>query len=203
MLTTSTMEPSDPADALLSRAQGGDIAAFEALVGLHQDQVFALAYRMTRSEADAAEIAQEAFLAAYRNLTEFRGEAAFGSWLHRITANQALMRLRHKKVVGQVEESMESPTFNERGTLVDAVADFARNAEGQALDAELARAIAQATDALPEEYRRVFLLKDVDGLSYEDIAQLLQESVPAIKSRLHRARLSLRAAIDGYYAEKE
>jgi RNA polymerase sigma-70 factor (ECF subfamily) len=197
------MEAQDTADALLSRAQAGDVAAFEALVALHRDQVFALGWRMTRSEADAAEIAQDTFLAAFRNLAEFRGEAAFGSWLHRITANQALMRLRHKKVVGQVEESMESPTFNARGSLVDTVADFARDAEGQALDAELSQAITQATDGLPEEYRRVFLLKDVDGLSYEEIAQLLQESVPAVKSRLHRARLSLRAAIDGYYAEKE
>jgi RNA polymerase sigma-70 factor (ECF subfamily) len=197
------MESKDTADALLTRAQAGDVAAFEALVGLHRDQVFALAYRMTRSEADAAEIAQDTFLAAFRNLAEFRAEAAFGSWLHRITANQALMRLRHKKVVGQVEESMESPTFNDRGSLVDTVADFARDAEGQALDAELSQAITQATDGLPEEYRRVFLLKDVDGLSYEEISQLLQESVPAIKSRLHRARLSLRAAIDGYYAERE
>ncbi len=188
-------------DTLLLRAQKGDMGAFEQLVTRHQNRVFAMAARMLRSDDDAAEVVQEAFLAAYRHLPEFRGESAFGSWVYRITANFALMRLRKRKVTAVVEEP-EEPQFNERGSLVDQVADWTPDAETQTLDAELRGAIDTATAALPEDYRQVFLLRDLEGMSYEEIAAVTQESVPAIKSRLHRARLALRAAIDRFYAER-
>lgn len=187
---------------LLLRAQAGEMSAFEELVNRHQQRVFAMTARMLRSDDDAAEVVQEAFLAAYRKLPEFRGEAAFGSWVYRIAANYALMRLRHRKVTAQVEEPEGTPTFNERGSLIDDVADWSRDAEGQTLDAELRKAIDDASSRLPEEYRQVFLLRDVEGLSYEEIAQATGASVPAIKSRLHRARLALRAAIDRFYADR-
>src|SRR5215468_164527 len=156
---------------LLTRAQAGDMSAFESLVERHEEKVYGLALRMTRSEADAAEIAQDTFLSAYQHLAEFRGEAAFGSWVHRIAANNALMRLRRQKVVDKI------------------------------LEDELGRAIQVATDALPEGYREVFLLKDVEGLSYEEISEMVGISIPAVKSRLHRARLALREAIDAFYKE--
>lgn len=186
---------------LLEQAQAGDVAAFEALVERHKDRVYGLAYRMTRSEADAAEIAQDTFLSAYQHLPEFRGEAAFGSWVHRIAANNALMRLRHRRVVDAATDELKSgPEFNERGSYVDyPQSDWSRRADEKALDAELGQAIKQATDRLPEAYREVFLLKDVEGLSYEEIAEITKDSVPAIKSRLHRARLALREAIDAFY----
>ncbi|NOJ92147.1 sigma-70 family RNA polymerase sigma factor [Corallococcus coralloides] len=185
---------------LLTRAQDGDVSAFEALVGLHQDRVYGLALRMTRSEADAAEITQDTFLSAYQHLKDFRGEAAFGSWVHRIAANHALMRLRHRRVAQAAEAELQAPEFTERGTLADyPVSDWSRDAEEKALDAELGQAIQQAADRLPEGYREVFLLKDVDGLSYEQIAEVTGASIPAIKSRLHRARLALREAIDLFY----
>lgn len=188
---------------LLTRAQEGDISAFEALVDRHKDKVFALALRMTRSEADAAEITQETFLSAYQHLKTFRGDAAFGSWVHRIAANHALMRLRHRRVVDAAHEELKQPEFNERGSFVEyPTNDWSRRADEKALDAELGQAIRQAADRLPEEYRRVFLLKDVDGLSYEEISEVTGDSVPAIKSRLHRARLALREAIDAFYQEK-
>lgn len=189
--------------ALLERAQSGDTAAFERLVALHRDAVFGLALRMTRSEADAAEITQETFLSAYQHLKEFRGEAAFGSWVHRIAANQSLMRLRHQKVVDAAEQDVAGPEFNERGSLLDYPSgDWGRRADEKALDVELGVAIQQATDRLPEGYREVFLLKDVDGLSYEEIGQLTGLSVPAVKSRLHRARLALRETIEAFYRDQ-
>lgn len=188
-----------PDPELLHRAQTGDVGAFELLVERHRDEVYGLAYRMTRSEADAAEVTQEAFLSAYQGLKTFRGDAAFGSWVYRIAANHALMRLRHQKVRNNAEEQLAEPEFTPRGTLAEQPAEWAKPAEDQALDAELRRAIQQATDLLPEGYREVFLLKDVDGLSYEEIADLLKISVPAVKSRLHRARLALREAIDQFY----
>ena len=188
---------------LLEKAQAGEVSAFEALVERHRDRVYGLALRMTRSPADAAEIVQETFLSAYQHLDEFRGDAAFGSWVHRIAANQALMRLRHQKVVEAAEQELVQPEFNERGTLIEAPATgWAKPAEERALDEELGNAIEQATDRLPAGYREVFLLKDVEGLSYEEIAELTHLSVPAVKSRLHRARLALREAINAFYNER-
>jgi RNA polymerase sigma-70 factor (ECF subfamily) len=187
---------------LLTRAQGGDISAFEALVARHEEKVYGLALRMTRSEADAAEITQDTFLSAYQHLGEFRGEAAFGSWVHRIAANNALMRLRRQRVLDVVTEDLAGPEFTDRGSLAESPeTDWSRRADDKMLDEELGRAIQEATDALPEGYREVFLLKDVEGLSYEEISEMVGISVPAVKSRLHRARLALREAIDAFYKE--
>ena len=188
--------------ALLERAQAGEVEAFESLVERHQDRLYGLALRMTRSDADAAEVVQEAFLAAYQNLKAFRGEAAFGSWVHRIAANNALMRLRHPRVVEAATEELRTPEFNERGSLTEVPEiDWSRRADEKVLDEELGRAIRQGTDSLPEGYREVFLLKDVEGMSYEEIAEMMGISVPAVKSRLHRARLALREKIDAFYKE--
>jgi len=188
--------------ALLERAQDGDVDAFESLVERHKDRLYGLALRMTRSEADAAEVVQDAFLAAYQNLKRFRGEAAFGSWVHRIAANTALMRLRHQRVVQAASEELLSPEFTERGSLAEVPeVDWSRGADEKVLDEELGRAIRQGTDALPEGYREVFLLKDVEGMSYEEISEMMGISVPAVKSRLHRARLALREKIDAFYKE--
>src|SRR5215470_5545153 len=187
---------------LLEQAQAGDMSAFEALVERHRDKVYGLALRMTRSEADAAEITQDTFLSAYQHLSEFRGEAAFGSWVHRIAANNALMRLRRQKVLDIVSDDLAGPEFTDRGGLAEPPeSDWSRRADDQLLDEELGRAIQAATDALPEGYREVFLVKDVEGLCYEEIPEMVGISVPAVKSRLHRARLALREAIDAFYKE--
>jgi len=179
------------------------MSAFEALVAAHRDRVYGLTQRILRNDADAAEVVQEAFLAAFRNLAEFRGDAAFGTWVYKIAANAALMRLRHRKVAELVESGDGAPAFNDRGSLVEQVADWRADAEALTLDAELRGAIEKAADALDARSREVFVLRDLEGFSYDDIAGLVGDSVPAIKSRLHRARLTLRAAIDEYYAERE
>ena len=146
-------------DQLVEAARKGEVAGFEALVERHRNRVYGLALRMLNSEEDAAEVVQDAFLSAYRNLGDFRGESQFSSWILRIAANHALMRLRHRKVTKAVEEPLDEPQFNERGSLLDAVSDF-KDAEGQAIDAELRRAIEEATAKLGDEYRQVFVLKD-------------------------------------------
>src|SRR5262249_32373582 len=156
---------------LLARAQAGDMSAFESLVGRHEEKVYGLALRMTRSEADAAEITQATFLSAYQHLSEFRGEAAFGSWVHRIAANNALMRLRRQKVVDIVSDELAGPEFTDRGSLAEVPdSDWSKRADDKIIEDELGRAIQAATDALPEGYREVFLLKDVEGLSDEEIS---------------------------------
>lgn len=188
--------------ALVASAAGGDVAAFEALVERHRNRVYGLALRMLNSEDDASEVVQETFISAYRNLANFRGDAQFTSWITRIAANHALMKLRHRKVVGAVEESLDEPHFNERGSLVEEVAPIP-DAEASAINHELRDAIEAAAAKLGDEYRQVFVLRDLEGMSYEEIAELTGISVPAVKSRLHRARLSLRSAIDSFYAERQ
>lgn len=204
MLKTTTLcsVPNRDDRQLVEAARAGDVAAFETLVERYRSRVYGLAARMLNNDDEAGEVLQDAFLSAYRNLGEYRGDAPFSSWILRIAANQALMRLRHRKVTRAVESSLDEPEFNERGSLLDQVSEF-KDAETEAMDAELRRAIEEATARLGEEYRQVFVLKDLEGLSYEEIAEITGDSVPAIKSRLHRARLSLRAAIDAFYAERD
>lgn len=187
-------------EQLLQRARNNDGAAFEELVARSRDRVYGVALRILHSDAEANEVTQETFLAAWRSLDQLSGNA-FGHWVHRIAANRALMRLRHQKVASQVEQSIESPQFNARGSLIETVADWAPTGEGAAIDAELRRAIEAAAKALPEPARQVFLLHDVEGLDYGEISEITKDSIGALKSRLHRARLAMRAAIDRFYAQ--
>ncbi len=193
-------------EVLVDRFRAGDRRAFEELVRRHRSRIYHLALRMTKNEQEALEIVQETFLSAYRKLPEFRGESAVGSWIHRIAANFALMRLRHKKVVDEVEEPLETEDgkFRPDGHWDEGPAGFwGRRADDIVLDTELRGQINTAVDALPDSYRAVFLLRDIEGLSYDEIADALQTTVPAIKSRLHRARLSLRERLAHYFEARE
>jgi RNA polymerase sigma-70 factor (ECF subfamily) len=189
---------------LVERAQQGDGAAFAMLVERHQRQLYRLALRMTGSEADAQEVLQEAFLNAYQKLPLFRGEAQFSSWLYRIAANSALMRLRRKRRAPDTlaEQPLElvGPRFSAEGYLEPASSsDWSQRADEKMMSGELGAAINRAVADLPDDYRTVFLLKDVDGLSNEDIANALDLTVPAVKSRLHRARLALREKLGEFF----
>ena len=189
--------------ALVARAQQRDFQAFEALVTLHRSKIYALALRMVHSASEAEELSQETFLSAWQNLPRFRGESAFGSWLHRICANFALMRLRRQKLEPRLADdpSLPEPRFDMNGSLLAAPSyDWARGTEEKALDRELRAAIEQASARLPDDYRTVFLLKDVEGLSYEEIAEDVGITVAAVKSRLHRARVALRESINAFYS---
>lgn len=198
-----TLEDQD----LVERARQRDMAAFEELVVRYRSKVYGLALRMMKDASDAEEIMQETFLSAWQSLPGFRGESAFGSWLYRICANFALMRLRRRKVELEndaqqhPQASAGEPRFDSEGSLIASPSyDWSRGTEEKALDHELRRAIETATMGLPDEHRAVFLLKDIEGLSYEEIAQVTGSTVPAVKSRLHRARLALRQAIEAFYA---
>jgi len=183
-----------------------DRAAFEEIVRRHPGKVYQLALRMVKSEQEALEIVQETFLSAYGKLADFRGEAQLSSWLHRIAANFALMRLRHQRVVDQVEEPLEGPDgmFRPDGHWDELPAGiWGRRADELALDAELRGKINGAVDRLPDSYRAVFVLRDIEGMSYEQIAEALDTTVPAVKSRLHRARLQLREDLARYFDARE
>jgi RNA polymerase sigma-70 factor, ECF subfamily len=188
--------------ALVERARERDVAAFEQLVSRYRSKVYGLALRMMQDKSDAEEVLQETFLSAWQSLPNFRGESAFGSWVYRICANFCLMRLRRKKVETSEAEAQQlpGPRFDAEGTLLTSPSyDWSRGTEEKVLDGELRDAIERATAKLPDEHRTVFLLKDVEGLSYEEIAETLGTTVPAVKSRLHRARLALRESIDAFY----
>jgi RNA polymerase sigma-70 factor, ECF subfamily len=196
-------EPGQPPDReLVERAQQGDGTAFAELVQRHQRQLYRLALRMTGSEADAQEVLQEAFLNAYQKLPNFRGEAQFSSWLYRIAANSALMRLRRKRrapdALTDQPLELQGPKFSAEGFL-EPQNDWSQRADSQMMDKQLGSAIDQAVAGLPDDYRTVFLLKDVDGLSNEEIASALDLTVPAVKSRLHRARLALREKLGEFF----
>src|SRR6266851_4768555 len=176
-------EPGQVPDVELVReAQRGDGSAFAELVGRHQRQLYRLALRMTGSEADAQEVLQEAFLNAYQKLPNFRGEAQFSSWLYRIAANSALMRLRRKRrapdALTDQPLELQGPRFSAEGYLDPAPrSDWSQRADEKMMDRELGTAIDQ------------------------EIAGALDLTVPAVKSRLHRARLALREKLGEFFGE--
>jgi len=193
-------------EILVDRARTKDEAAFEELVNRYEDKLYRLAMRFVRNETDAQEILQDAFLSAWRNLPTFEGRAQFGSWMYRVTVNAALMLLRsrnrHPEVgVDEVEPTALNDAVVENGQMMRSNADWSQRPDEQLQSDELRRHIQTAVDALPEGLRTVFLLRDVEELSTEDTAELLVLSVPAVKTRLHRARLALREAIGRYFSK--
>lgn len=199
--------PTEPTDAeLVQRANDGDRLAFTTLVRRHQRQLYRLALRMLGNDAEAEEVLQETFLHAYRKLPEFRGESAFNSWVYRIAANACLMRLRRRRRSPETLAAeaptldLPGPQFSPDGSYVNPLrSDWSLRADDAMHAQQVGTAIRNAVANLSEEYRAVFLLKDVDGLSNEEIADALELTVPAVKSRLHRARLALREALQDHF----
>ena len=191
-------------EALVERARAKDEAAFEELVNRYENKLYRLAMRFVRNETDAQEILQDAFLSAWRNLPRFEGRAQFGSWMYRVTVNAALMLLRsrnrHPEVtVDDVEPKVLNDAVAENGQSMRANADWSQRPDDQLQSAEMRKHIQVSVEALPDGLRTVFLLRDVEELSTEDTAEMLGLSVPAVKTRLHRARLALREAIGRYF----
>lgn len=164
--------------SLVERAQRGDQTAFRLLYDQHVDRVFRVTYRMTGSEDTAKECTQETFVRAFKNLEGFRGDAKFSTWVHSIGVNMALNALRSRKRGREVE--LDS-TVAWRGT--------------SASDPTLRDRIRQAVDALPDHFRTVFLMHDLEGYKHTEIAAALDVAVGTSKARLSRARAALRAAL--------
>jgi len=191
--------------ALLKRACGGDIGAFEELVGRTQERMYLLAMRYVRNESDAQETLQNAYLSAWRSLPTFEGRAQFGSWMHRITVNASLMflrmRNRHPQAACNEGESLESNESMEQATEKYAAReDLSPRPDEELQSAELRRHIESAVNSLPQNLKAIFLLRDVWEVSTEDSAAKLKVSIPAAKTRLHRARKVLRESLGGYVA---
>ncbi len=195
MDTTKT----DSDAALVEALRRDDPEAPEQLVETFGDRVYRLALRITGSNEDAEEAAQDALWTAARKISTFKGESAFGSWLYRIAANAAYQKLRARKAKSR-EIAMDDvvPTLDDDGRHFEPMADWSDRVDEQALQGELRRVLSDAIDGLPDDYRTALVLHDVEGLSNPDIAETLGISLPAVKSRVHRSRLFVRKQLADY-----
>ncbi len=187
--------------ALVQAAKGGDIAAFEQLIKRYDRNVFRIAQHITQNREDAEDVVQEAFLKSYTNLNSFQGNSKFYTWLVRIAVNEALMKLRRRKTDKTV--SMDEDVETEEGSMPREFADWSPNPEQQYGQGELGDILQKTIQGLPASFRTVFVLRDVEGLSTEETAETLGLSVPAVKSRLLRARLQLRERLNRYFKKNK
>jgi RNA polymerase sigma-70 factor, ECF subfamily len=186
---------------LVQAAKRGDDAAFEELVRRYDRNVFRIAQHITKNREDAEDVVQEAFLKAYGNLKQFQEQSKFYTWLVRIAVNEALMKLRRRKPERTV--SLDEDIKTEDDSLPREIADWSPNPEQQYTQAELREILSKTIQGLPPGFRTVFVLRDVEGLSTEETAAALELSVPAVKSRLLRARLQLRERLGRYFQRRE
>jgi RNA polymerase sigma-70 factor (ECF subfamily) len=185
--------------ALVEALRREDPDAATALVETYGDRVYRLARRITGSNEDAEEVAQDALWTAARKIGTFKGESAFGSWLYRITANAAYMKLRSRRAkANEIALDDVLPALDEEGRHFEPMDDWSSRVDEQALQGELREVLEGAIAALPPDYRTAVVLHDIEGLSNPDIAETLGISLPAVKSRIHRSRLFLRQRLSDY-----
>lgn len=193
-----------PSDAeLVERAINDDYEAFEILVKRHQDKAYRLAWSLVKDESQAQDVVQEAFLNIYRKLHTFSGDAQLSSWIYRVVVNAALMRLRKKRRRPEIGLEDAGPEVTEEeGTFADRPT-WQTQADEAAENVELREQILAAVDELAPKYQAAFILREVEGLSLLEIAEVLELTEGAVKSRLHRARHHLRAALEPYLGRDE
>jgi RNA polymerase sigma-70 factor (ECF subfamily) len=186
-----TVGPAVTDEDLARRASHGDERAFETLLGRHQDRIYRLARRLTRTRADAEEVVQDSFLRAHRNLARFRGDSRFSTWLYRITTNTALMLRRRQKRRLPLDPYL--PRFDAEGRHARNV-DHSRAARADELldRARLARQAHEALARLPDLYRTPFVLRDLEELPSAEVGRILGVTDVTVRQRVHRARLMLR-----------
>ena len=171
---------------LVARVQAGDKQAFDLLVIKYQRKIMRLVSRMIRDPAEIEDVAQEAFIKAYRALPQFRGESAFYTWLYRIAINTARSWLalnKHVPSAPSAFENEEGETFNESDALTDG-----SNPESEMASRQIADTVNKAINSLPEELRHAIVMREIDGMSYEDIAESMGCPIGTVRSRIFRAR---------------
>ncbi len=186
--------PAEPEAALVERAQGGDRAAFEELVRRHADRLYAVVLRFVADRGEAEEVAQDAFLRAWRSIGQFEGRSRFFTWLYRIGINEAKRRAARRPPATVV--SLDDEPISE-------APDWSEAPEARLRQTDLRRLLEEAIRSLPVEYRAPIILRDVEGLTTAEAAEVMELGEAAFKSRLHRARLAVRRALDQYFLEAE
>src|ERR1700678_470857 len=194
-------EPVSEELALVHAAKAGDMGAFEELVRRYDRNVFRIAQHITQNREDAEDVVQDAFLKAYQNLGNFQEQSKFYTWLVRIAVNEALMRLRRRRPERMV--SLDEDIKTEEDSMPREVADWSPNPEQLYNQAELREILTRTIQGLPASFRTVFVLRGGEGLSTEETAEALDLSIPAVKSRLLRARLQLRERLSRFFQRRE
>jgi RNA polymerase sigma-70 factor (ECF subfamily) len=184
---------------LIVEFQKGDQRSFEELISRYSNKVFSLASRLTRNAEDAEEVLQDVFVTVHRKIGGFEGKSSFSSWLYRVTVNAAFMKLRKRKQDQTVplEELIQQPVVVP--ALKSPESSFV---DSQSIRNEMLEALEAAIRKLPDDYRPVFILRDVDGLTSREVSKILDLTVPAVKSRLHRSRLMLRRRLNRFFVEQ-
>lgn len=186
--------------ALVDRAREGDTQAFTRLVEMYERKIYRLARHITQNDEDAEDVLQESFLKAYSNLSKFEGQSKFYTWLVRIAVNEALMKLRKRKSDRTV--SLDEPHETDEDSVPREIAVWEDDPERKYSREELREILERAVDSLKPGFRTVFVLRDIEELSTEETAEALGISVPAVKSRLLRARLQLRERLTRLFRRK-
>jgi RNA polymerase sigma-70 factor (ECF subfamily) len=180
---------------LVERSQAGDRLAFDELVRRHADRLYAVVLRFVADADEAQEVTQETFLRAWRNIGKFELRSQFFTWLYRIGINEAKRRAERRPPPGRIAAIDDTPIEN--------APDWSDAPEFRAEQGHLRRVLEEAVRALPIKYRTALILRDVEGLSTEEAAEVMELGEAAFKSRLHRARLAVRRAVDQYYLQGE
>lgn len=197
------MKPTVPTDdELIAKIRSGQRELLAELVARYEDRIYALALRMTGNRQDAEDVLQDTFLNVVRSLDSFKGSSSFATWLYRIATNAALTRLRQtkRKSQGEGEFLDEVYSVREAATGGTRMTDWSLEPEERLLGQEARTVMEEAIGELPDIYRTAFVLRDVEGLPAAEVADILDLSVPAVKSRLHRARMYLRNRLSGYFS---
>jgi RNA polymerase sigma-70 factor (ECF subfamily) len=195
-----TSQPGIDEAALVAQSREGDTRAFGELVGRYEGKIFRLAQHVTQNREDAEDVLQETFMKAYEHLDQFQGNSKFYTWIVRIAVNQALMKLRRRKTDKSV--SLDETIDTGEDTIVREIAAWDEDPEQRFSREELGDILDNAIQSLEPPYRSVFVLRDIEDLSTEETAEALDLSVPAVKSRLLRARLQLREKLTRYFKRK-
>jgi RNA polymerase sigma-70 factor, ECF subfamily len=183
---------------LIEKSKNGDTRAFAQLIKQHELKIYNLLLNMLSNKTVADDFLQETFLAAWLKIKSFRGDSEFSTWLHRIAVNLVLMKRRKKKVIHTV--SMDTPITTSKGEIKREFAeDWSKSPLATLENTEVKNRLKKAIDALPEKYKTVLILRDVEGMTIEEVMKILKISLPSLKSRLHRARLFLRNYLSKYF----
>jgi RNA polymerase sigma-70 factor, ECF subfamily len=197
--SSSNLTVSDEGE-LVSRAQSGDNEAFAELVGRYQNKIYRLARNITQSNEDAEDVLQETFLKAYSHLEGFQRNSKFYTWIVRIAVNESLMKLRKRKSDRTVP--LDEPLDTGEESVAREIAVWEDNPEERYSREEMQEILDEAVESLKPDFRTVFALRDIEELSTEETAEALHISIPAVKSRLLRARLALREKLTRKFKRK-
>jgi len=188
-------------DILVQEFKEGSLEAYDKIAERYQKKIYGLSFNLCRNQMDAQDITQDVLLTLFRKIETFQGKSAFSSWVYRITLNATYMKLRSKKKEPSVSIDDLMPSLNGAGYQQEKIQDWSEDTESLLFDKETREIIQKAVDLLPEKEKVVFILRDVEGLSTEKVGAILDLTIPAVKSRLHRARLFLRKKLSNYFEE--